>query len=90
VYLRKARDPKDHLIVAANFTPVPRRYRIGVPEVVWYEEIFNSDAPIYGGTGVGNAPGLQADSQGSHFRPAALDVTMPPLGMTILKPRYGA
>jgi len=88
VYLRKARDPKDHLVVAANFTPVPRRYRIGVPEAVWYDEIFCSDAPIYGGSGVSNAPGLQADDQGSHFRPAALDLTMPPLGLTILKPRY--
>ncbi len=89
VFLRKAKDPRDHLVVAANFTPVPRRYRIGVPEAVWYDEIFCSDAPIYGGGGVGNAPGLQADNQGSHFRPAALDLTMPPLGLTILKPRYG-
>jgi 1,4-alpha-glucan branching enzyme len=90
VFLRKAKDPKDHLVVAANFTPIPRRYRIGVPEAVWYDEIFCSDAPIYGGSGVGNSPGLQADNQGSHFRPAALDLTMPPLGLTILKPRYGA
>jgi len=88
VYLRKARDPKNHLVIAANFTPVPRRYRIGVPECVWYDEIFNSDAQIYGGSGMGNHPGLQADDIGSHFRPAALDVTMPPLGMTIFKPRY--
>jgi 1,4-alpha-glucan branching enzyme len=88
-YLRKARDPKNHLVIGANFTPVPRRYRIGVPEAVWYDEIFNSDAPLYGGSGVGNAPGLQADNQGSHFRPAAFDLMIPPLGVTILKPNYG-
>ena len=88
VYLRKAKNPKDHLVVAANFTPIPRCYRIGVPEAVWYDEIFCSDAQIYGGSGVGNAPGLQADDQGSHFRPAAINLTIPPLGMTILKPRY--
>jgi len=88
VYLRKARDAKDHLVIGANFTPVPRCYRIGVPEAVWYDEIFNSDAPIYGGSGIGNAPGIQADPHGSHFRPAGLDIMLPPLGVTILKPKY--
>ncbi len=36
-YLRKAKNPTDYVLVACNFTPVPRTgYRFGVPERVWY------------------------------------------------------
>jgi 1,4-alpha-glucan branching enzyme len=86
-YLRKAKDPNDFLLVMMNFTPVVREQRIGVPEPCWYEEIFNSDSSFYGGGNVGNGPGIMADEQESHWRPASLNVKLPPLGVTILKPR---
>ena len=50
--------------VISNFTPVPRHgYRIGLPAAGVWREIFNSDAPAYGGSGQGNlgrvtAPGF--------------------------------
>jgi len=51
VFVRKAKDPKDYLIVCCNFTPVPRpAYKIGVPEACWYEEVSNSDSTFYGGS----------------------------------------
>ena len=41
------------ILVACNFTPVPRHnYRFGVPGRVW-AEILNSDATLYGGSGQG-------------------------------------
>ncbi|MDR1960393.1 MAG: 1,4-alpha-glucan branching protein GlgB [Planctomycetaceae bacterium] len=86
-FLRYAKNREDFLVVVANFTPVPRKYRLGVPECCYYEEIFCSDDKKYWGGGMGNAPGVQADNEGSHFRPAAIDVAMPPLGVSILKPR---
>jgi len=89
-YLRRAKDPNDFLIVCCNFTPVPRKHhRLGVPEACWYEEVFNSDSTFYNGSNVGNGPGVQATGQESHGRPASVQITLPPLGVTVLKPRRG-
>ena len=87
-YLRKGEDPDDFLLVCANFTPVPREdYRVGVPKLAVYDEVFNSDSEFYAGSNMGNGPGNQADDISAHGRPASLEITLPPLGVTVLKPR---
>ena len=87
-YIRKAEDPEDFVLVCANFTPVPRKkYRVGVPKLAVYDEIFNSDSQFYAGGNVGNGPGNQAEDIPAHGRPASLEVALPPLGVTVLKPR---
>ena len=86
-YIRLGKDPGDYLVICNNFTPVPRwKHRLGVPEVAWFEEIFNSDSTYYGGSNMGNGPGLQARPQESHGRPASIEVTLPPLGTVVFKP----
>ena len=89
-YIRKAKNPQDYVIVCCNFTPVPRvGYRLGVPEKAWYAEIVNSDSMFYGGSNVGNGPGLHADDVPWHGRPYSLNMTLPPLSCVMLKPhRY--
>lgn len=86
VHLRKS--DEEMLVVAVNFTPVPRHhYRIGVPKPGVYEEIFNSDAECYGGSNVGNgAMILMAEDKPWMERPYSLGITLPPLGAIILKP----
>jgi 1,4-alpha-glucan branching enzyme len=60
-YMRKARNPDDFLITCCNFTPVPRHnYRIGVPHGGWYYEALNTDSMFYGGSNMGNYPGVSA------------------------------
>jgi 1,4-alpha-glucan branching enzyme len=87
-FLRKAKDPSDYVVVCCNFTPVPRHnYRIGVPEVCWFEEISNSDSTFYGGSDVGNGGGILATSQESHGRPASIEATLPPLSVVVFKPK---
>ncbi len=87
-YIRKAEDPDDFLLVCANFTPVPRhRFRVGVPKLATYDEIFNSDSRYYAGGNVGNGAGKVAEAIYAHGRPASLEITLPPLGVTVLKPR---
>jgi 1,4-alpha-glucan branching enzyme len=87
-YLRRAKDPNDFLVVACNFTPVPRmQHRLGVPKFCWYEEIFNSDSQYYGGSNLGNGPGVHADRIPSHNREASIQVVLPPLAVTVFKPR---
>ncbi len=86
-YLRFAADPSDFLVVVCNFTPVPRHdYRIGVPEPGFYREILNSDAAAYGGGNVGNLGGRRADPLGWHGFAHSLSLTLPPLGVIVLKP----
>ena len=77
----------DMLLVACNFTPVPRQnYRVGVPSGGAWKEILNSDAPLYGGSGQGNFGGLNASPLPIHGRPFSLNMTLPPLGMVVFRP----
>ena len=88
-FVRRAKgDPSDHLVFACNFTPVPREgYRIGFPEAVEYRELLNSDATEYGGSGVGNRGGVQAEAVAWQQQPASALVTLPPLGVVVFGPR---
>ena len=51
----------------------------------WYEEIFNSDSKYYGGSNMGNGPGVMAEDISSHGRPASIGLVLPPLAMVVLK-----
>ncbi|MBX3420490.1 MAG: 1,4-alpha-glucan branching protein GlgB [Pirellulaceae bacterium] len=85
-YMRKAHNPNDFVVVASNFTPVVREgYRLGVPQVGYYAELFNSDSQFYAGSNVGNYPGVMASDQPHHGRPASLQLTLPPLATVVLK-----
>jgi 1,4-alpha-glucan branching enzyme len=76
----------DFIVVAANFTPVPRTgYRVGVPQPGYYREIFNSDSAHYGGSNVGNSGGLPADELAWQGQPYSVLLTLPPLAVIYLK-----
>ena len=86
-YIRYAKDEEDFVVVVCNFTPVTREnYRIGVPQEGKYQEILNSDAEVYGGGNVGNSGSRMADNQAWHQFGYSLRLTLPPLGIVILKP----
>ncbi len=86
-FLRRAADGSSVLAVC-NFTPVPRHnLLVGVPEGGYWLELLNSDAEIYGGGGVGNMGGIEAQPVPWHGRPRALTLTVPPLGFLLLAPR---
>ena len=84
-FVRKAEDPREHIVVVANFTPVPRRKLVGVPVNVDYQEIYCSDAPYYGGSGVGNGLVTIRDVPWDD-RPQSIEVLAPPLGVSFFKP----
>jgi 1,4-alpha-glucan branching enzyme len=80
----------DEVVVAVNATPVPRHhYRIGVPTPGSWEEILNTDARDYGGSGHGNLGMVDTGPLAvpRHGRPHSLDVTLPPLGVVYLRHR---
>jgi 1,4-alpha-glucan branching enzyme len=86
-YIRRAKDPQDYLVAVANFTPVVREgYRVGVPELALYRELLNSDSEIYHGSNVGNGLGLPAQPLNWQQQPFSIELTLPPLGIVILRP----
>ena len=85
-YLRQALDGSAPVLVVCNFTPVPREgYRVGVPSLGRWTELLNSDATVYGGSGVGNGGGVDAEGTGSHGLPASLSLVLPPLSTLVLQ-----
>jgi len=85
-FIRRGPDPNDVLLFVCNFTPVPRLDEpIGVPVGGRWTELLNSDATVYGGSGVGNRGGLCSDAVGHHGRPHRLRVSAPPLGVVVFR-----
>jgi 1,4-alpha-glucan branching enzyme len=86
-FVRRARDPRDFVLVVCNFTPVPRPgYRVGVPAGGHYRELLNTDAHFYGGSNVGNSGGVPAEARPWTGQPWSVTLTLPPLGVLLLKP----
>ena len=84
--LRKGDRDTDELVCLFNFTPVPRtNYRVGVPRGGVWEEIFNSDATLYGGSGWGNLGGVEAAPVSVHGRRYSLTLALPPLATVVFK-----
>lgn len=85
-FLRRGSDGDSLILVALNFTPNPRYdYKIGVPLSGHWQEILNSDAESYWGSGVGNLGGIQTSNDSSHGKPYSIKLTLPPLGAVFLK-----
>ncbi len=85
-YLRKPRDGRPVLVIA-NFTPVPRdNYLVGVPVAGLWDECLNSDAGLYGGSGIGNLGGAFTVPVSTHGRYQSLNLRLPPLGVLFLRP----
>jgi len=75
------------ILVVANFTPVPRSdYRIGVSANGAWRELLNTDAHVYGGSGVTNDGRLLTDDVTSHEHPASMQITVPPLAVAFFGP----
>jgi 1,4-alpha-glucan branching enzyme len=85
-YLRRSRSD-EYLLVACNFTPVPRHnYRVGVPSAGRWRELLNSDAQLYGGSGQGNQGGADTTPIAAHGHFQSLVITLPPLAIVIFEP----
>ncbi len=76
------------VVVIVNFSAVPLHgYRVGLPFAGEWAEILNTDAEIYGGSGVGNMGTVYAHDTEWHGRPASAEMSVPPLGAIWLRPR---
>jgi 1,4-alpha-glucan branching enzyme len=88
VYGRRGHAEDQVILVAMNFTPVPRaNYRIGVPRAGRWRELFNSDAKEYGGSGRGNMGGVETTPIPWDGRRQSILVELPPLAAVFFTPR---
>ena len=84
-FIRKCRTSGDEILIVLNCTPKPQpEYRIGVPTGGRWKELISSDAAHYGGSGVSNDNVLATD-EAFHGRPHSLVLTLPPLGIIMLR-----
>jgi 1,4-alpha-glucan branching enzyme len=75
------------LVVIANFTPIPRYgYVVGVPEAGEWEELLNTDAAAFGGSGVASGAGSAAPVA-AHGQTHSLTIGIPPLALVVLAAR---
>jgi 1,4-alpha-glucan branching enzyme len=85
-FIRKGNKPKDDVFVVCNFTQVVRQdYRIGLPKKGKLTEIFNSDAAVYGGSGVKNPNKLTVEALPYDGRDYSIELLLPPLSVTVYK-----
>jgi 1,4-alpha-glucan branching enzyme len=74
----------DPVAVVVNFSPEPwHDHRIPLPEGGDWLEVLNSDAPVYGGSGVGNLGRVHAEPLPQHGREHSVRLSVPPLGAVV-------
>ncbi len=70
------------LVCVANFSGRPHEdYRLPLPFTGAWREVLNTDAEVYGGSGVGNLGVVQAEEQPYGGQPASARLRLPPLGV---------
>ncbi len=85
-YLRT--DGAGRIVVAVvNFAGTPHEgYRVALPSGGGWREVLNTDADVYGGSGVGNLGHVEAEEVPHHGRPFSVRLRVPPLGAVLLVP----
>ncbi|MGN6160273.1 MAG: 1,4-alpha-glucan branching protein GlgB [Marmoricola sp.] len=85
-FLRTAPDAAP-VVVVVNFAAVAHEnVRIGLPQAGVWKEVLNTDATVYGGSGVGNLGEVTASDEPAQGQPASATVVVPPLGALWLTP----
>lgn len=79
IFVRRDREGNE-VIVASNFTPVPRHhYRFGVNQAGGWREVLNTDQHEYHGSDVRNHGIVHTEAIASHGRAQSLSLSLPPL-----------
>ncbi|MDX6373167.1 MAG: 1,4-alpha-glucan branching enzyme [Nocardioidaceae bacterium] len=86
-FIRRAASGPD-LACVSNFAAVPHEgYRLGLPSAGQWDEVLNTDAATYTGSGVGNLGGVTAVDGEHRGQPAYADVVVPPLATVWFRKR---
>lgn len=81
-FVRYGETPDQPCVVVCNLTPVVRHgYRLGVPRSGVWTEVLNTDAPCYGGSGVGHQGGVASELMAWQGHANSVVLNLPPLGV---------
>ncbi len=81
-------DAGNPIVVAINFAGHPHYdWQLGLPQGGRWQELLNTDAQIFGGSGVGNLGSVEATLEGRNGQPFSTKVNLPPLGAIWLRPK---
>lgn len=81
---------REAVLAVFNFAPkVHRNFKVGVPRGGYWQELINTDAQEYGGSGQGNFGGITAAPFAWQDRPNSLLITVPPLAAVAFKSQHG-
>ncbi|WP_323037085.1 1,4-alpha-glucan branching protein GlgB [Pararhodobacter sp.] len=83
-WLRVGLDGQPPVAVISNFTPVERRWTLGLPQGGQWREVLNTDAGLYGGGNRGNLGAVSADGPAHAGQPVSAEITLPPLSTLFL------
>lgn len=85
-YVRRDRSGR-MVVVVVNFAGTPHEnYLLALPRGGGWREALNTDAEVYGGSGVGNMGRVEASGAPLHAQPASARLRLPPLGALFLVP----
>lgn len=85
-FLRKDSEG-NQIAVVVNFAGNPHHdFWVGLPIEGQWQEILNTDAAEFGGSGVGNGGFITAGGEGAQGQPFHAEITVPPLAAIWLKP----
>jgi 1,4-alpha-glucan branching enzyme len=80
-FMRRSETTGRRLISISNFAPVARDgRRFGLPAPGFYRQVLNTNAAVFGGSGEGTVPGVEAEPIPHHGQPYSATVPLPPLG----------
>ncbi|MFC7493661.1 MULTISPECIES: 1,4-alpha-glucan branching protein GlgB [unclassified Nocardioides] len=79
-FVRRGTDDEPEVVCVANFAAVPHDdYRLGLPATGEWDEVVNTDAEAYTGSGVGNFGTISAVEGEWSGQPAHATIVVPPL-----------
>lgn len=85
VFLRRDKAGRE-VVCAVNFSPnTYENYRFGVNDKARYREIFNTDDPAYGGSGVSNETAIAVEQVPSHGKLQSIAIRIPPFGAVFFR-----
>ncbi|RJG48441.1 1,4-alpha-glucan branching protein GlgB [Motilimonas pumila] len=85
-FIRQNVDKTRQVVVAANFTPIPRQeYRLGVPEAGEYEILINSDSEFYWGSNFEAGSHFVSEKIAHQGQSHSIRLNLPPLSTLYLR-----
>jgi len=87
-FVRRGHD-RAPVVVVANFAGVPHEnYRLALPHGGAWEEILNTDASVYGGSGVGNLGRIEGTNKRHKGKDHSATLRLPPYGVLYFRPAH--